>query len=304
MRFPRAVLLSAVMVALGWLLPAVSAEPEAKKPVGLALEEQPRDPKQAKIVLVAGSSFFRAGEHEYLAGCALLADQLRQTPGVFPVLARDWPRKPETFKDARAVVFFFDGGNKHALLQNDRLAQVQKLAESGVGLVHFHQGIDYPKDLGERARGWMGAAWEKGFSQRAHWVAEFKTFPEHPVCRGVTPFKIDDGWLFKLRFVKDLKGITPLLRTAPPKNAGKKAGQETIVSWLYERPGGGRSFTFTGCHLHRSFAEAGYRRFLVNGILWTAGVDIPSTGAPVALQADQLNRYLEFSPGGKGKQKK
>ncbi len=294
MRFSRAVLLSAVLGALGWLLTAAAVEPEPTRPAGLVLEEQPGKPGQAKIVLVAGPNFFKAGEHEYVAGCALLADLLRQTPGVFPVLALDWPRKAETFKDARAVVFFFDGGDKHALLKDDRLAQVQKLAEAGVGLVHLHQVIDYPKDLGDRARGWMGAAWEKGFSQRAHWVAEFKTFPEHPVCRGVTPFKIDDGWLFKLRFVPDRKGVTPLLRTTPPKDAGKEAGPEAIVSWLYERPGGGRSFTFTGCHLHRSFAEAGYRRFLANGILWTAGVDIPSSGAPVALDSDKLNRYLEL----------
>ncbi len=99
----------------------------------------------------------------------------------------------------------------------------------------------------------MGAAWEKGFSQRDHWVAQFKSFPEHPVYRGVTP-------------------------------------------WLSERPGGGWSFTFTGCHLHRSNACAGYRRFLVNGILWSAGVDIPPAGAPVALDPNQLNRYLELRP--------
>src|SRR5207244_11676508 len=128
-----------------------------------------------------------------------------------------WRRKPETFAGARAIVCFFDGGDKHAFLKGEHLAQVQKLADTGVGLVQFHQAIDFPKDLGERARGWMGAAWEKGFSQRAHWVAEFKTFPDHPVCRGVAPFPIDDGWLYKLRFVLWLKVVTPLLRSVSPK---------------------------------------------------------------------------------------
>jgi hypothetical protein len=224
-------------------------------------------------------------------------DLLRQTPGVFPVLALDWPKKAETFDGAKAVVFFFDGGDKHALLKGDRRAQVQKLVDAGVGLVQLHQAADYPKDLGERARAWTGAAWEKGYSQRAHWVDEFKAFPDHPIFRGVKPFKLDDGWLYKLRFVAGKKGVTPLLRTVSPKaKSADKSGDDAIVAWAYERPGGGRSFTVTGAHLHRSLAEEGYRRFLVNGILWAAGVDVPAAGAPVAISADELDRYLAKPP--------
>ena len=95
----------------------------------------------------------------------------------------------------------------------------------------------------------------------------------------MTPFRIDDGWLYKLRFVEGIKGITPLLSTVSPKaKSAPESDAEPIVSWIYERPGGGRSFTFTGCHLHSSLAEEGYRRFLTNGILWTAGKEIPSSG--------------------------
>lgn len=285
----------ALLVGAAPSLPA--AEPRPKLPAGIKLEAQPTDARAVKIVLLAGSNFYKPGEHEYVAGCAVLHDLLRQTPGVAPVLALDWPTKPETFAGARAVVFFFDGGDKHGVLKDDRVAQVQKLAEAGVGFVDLHQAIDVPKELGDRARGWMGAAWEKGFSQRAHWVAEFKDFPRHPICRGVTPFTVNDGWLYKLRFVPDQKGITPLLRTAPPKApAGSASGDDAIVSWAYERQGGGRSFTFTGGHLHKSFAEEGYRRFLVNGILWTAGVQVPTSGAPVALDAARLDQYLDAHP--------
>jgi hypothetical protein len=125
-------------------------------------------------------------------------------------------------------------------------------------------------------------------------VAEFREFPDHPVCRGVMPFRIDDGWLYRLRFVPGLAGVTLLLRTAPPP--AKPTGDEAVVAWAYERPGGGRSFTFTGGHLHRSLGEAGYRRFLVNGILWAAGVDVPAGGAPVALTDAEPNKYLDMRP--------
>jgi hypothetical protein len=255
-----------------------------------AAGKQASAPGTTRIVLVAGSNFFKPGEHEYVAGCAVLRDMLKQTSGVEAELVLDWPKQAETFAGARAVVFFFDGGDKHALLQEDRLAQVQKLADAGVGLVHLHQVIDYPKDLAERARGWMGAAWEKDHGQRAHWVTEFKKFPDHPICRGVTPFQIDDGWLYKLRFVPGMKGVMPLLRTVSPKASSPEPGDDAIVSWAYERPGGGRAFTFTGGHLHKSLAAEGYRRFLVNGILWSAGLDIPAAGAPVRLDAAELDR--------------
>ena len=99
-------------------------------------------------------------------------------------------------------------------------------------------------------------------------------------------------WLYKLRFVPGMKGVTPLLRTVSPKAKVQKFDDDAIVSWAYERPGGGRSFTFTGAHLHKSFAEEGYRRFLTQGILWSAAQEIPATGVPVVLEAGRLESYL------------
>jgi hypothetical protein len=275
---------------------AAAARPDEQPRNSPPVEQQPTDPKAAKIVLVAGSNFYKAGEHEYVGGCAVLMDLLSQTPGVAPVLAIDWPKKPETLDGAKAVVFFFDGAEKHAVLKENRAARVQKLADAGVGIVQFHQAVDYPKDFGDRARGWAGAAWEKGVGERAHWVAEFKNFPDHPIFRGVTPFRIDDGWLWKLKFADGGKGVTPLLRTWPPKATTKPEGLQDVIAWAYERPGGGRSFSFTGGHLHASLAEEGYRRFLVNGILWSAGVDIPQTGAKVNLDPKRLPEYLKTPP--------
>jgi type 1 glutamine amidotransferase len=260
------------------------------------VEQQPRNKKAAKVVLIAGSNFYKSGEHEYVGSCSVLMDLLRQTSGVEPVLAIDWPKKPETLKGAKAIVFFFDGGDKHAVLRGERAAELQKLVAEGVGLVQLHQAVDYPKDRGEAARAWAGACWEQGYSARAHWVAEFKTFPDHPVFRGVKPFTVNDGWLTKLRFAEGMKGVTPLLRTSPPDARTRPAGSEDVVAWAFERPGGGRSFSFTGGHLHSSFAREGYRRFLVNGILWSAGMEVPPGGAKVDLDPDKLPTYLKKPP--------
>ncbi len=286
--------LSLLLIAL-----AISAAvTQADEPVRNSppVEALPTDPKAAKIVLIAGSNFFKAGEHEYVGGCAVLMDLLRQNPGVAPVLAIDWPKKAETLAGAKAVVFFFDGGDKHGALKEDRAAQVQKLAEAGVGIVQFHQTVDYPKDFGDRARGLAGAAWEKGVGERAHWVAEFAEFPKHPIFNGVKPFAIDDGWLLKLKFADGMKGVTPLLRTWSPKAKAPPQENQDVIAWAFDRPAGGRSFSFTGGHLHESLAKEGYRRFLVNGILWSAGQEIPAGGAKVALDEKLLPDYLKPAP--------
>jgi type 1 glutamine amidotransferase len=282
-------------------MPMHAGEKSPMLPKGITLEERPKDAKLAKIVFVAGSNFYKPGEHEYIGGCAALMDLVKQTPGVFPVLALDWPKNPDTFKDARAIVFFTDGGDKHPILKGDRLKEIDALAQAGVGLVMLHQGVDVPKDRGAAMQTWVGAAFEKGPSQRAHWITEFTQFPAHPITRGVKPFKIDDGWLYKLRFVDAMQGVTPLLRTVSPKATNAKLDDGAIVSWAYERKDKGRAFAFTGAHLHASLAEEGYRRFLTNGILWSAHVEIPAAGAPVALTTEQLNGYLQARGKVKGK---
>ena len=192
-----------------WLMIALPTLGQAAAPV----EELPKDPKAGKIVLIAGSNYFKPGEHDYVASCAVLFDLLKQTDGIVPVLAVDWPKKPETLAGAKAVVLFLDGGDKHVLLKENRFAELQKLAEAGTGIVQLHQIADYPKDFGDRARALTGGAWENKLSARAHWVDEFKTFPDHAITRGVKPFKIDHGWLTKLRFAEGRKGITPLLKS-------------------------------------------------------------------------------------------
>lgn len=284
-------LLSAAIV----LLSALAAAADLVLPPGVKVEEKPTDPKATKIVLIAGSNYFKPGEHEYIAGCAALADLLRQSPGVAPVLAIDWPKKTETLQGAKSVVMFFDGGKQHGLLTGDRFAQIQELADAQVGIVGLHQIVDFPKDLGDRGKSLLGATFKLGSSKRAHWVQEFKTFPEHPITRGVTPFSIDDGFLWKLDFVPDRKGVTPLMSAIGPKDTTTKP-DESVVAWAYERENGGRSFTFSGAHLHASLGEEGYRRLLTNAVLWTAGVDVPRNGAPVQLDAARLNGYLMPKP--------
>jgi hypothetical protein len=76
-----------------------------------------------------------------------------------------------------------------------------------------------------------------------------------------------------------MRGVTPLVWSGK-EYAGSRAGlNDDIVAWAYERPGGGRSFSFTGLDAHAAWSLDGMRQFVVNGVLWSAGIEIPKEGA-------------------------
>ncbi len=60
--------------------PSGSQDSAAKVVPELPIEVSPSDPKLAKIVLIAGSNYFKPGEHEYVAGCAVLEGICRRWP--------------------------------------------------------------------------------------------------------------------------------------------------------------------------------------------------------------------------------
>ena len=282
------------MTLLTLALAFLAAQDRADVP----LEVEPTDASLAKIVVIAGSFSKGKGEHEYFAGSALLMKMLRQTPGVAPVMAAEgWPKNERILEGAKTIVFYMDGGGKQPILAPEKLQIIERLAAKGVGIVHLHQIIDYPKTATDRILPLIGGVWVPGMGARGHWDGVFDKFVDHPITRGVAPFKENDGFIYKLKFVEGMKGITPLLRTSPPKGTLKEA--EDVVSWTYDRPDGGRSFVFTGCHLHESWGLESMRRFVTNGILWSAGLEVPAGGAPVAMDAEELKKNLDPVPAKK-----
>lgn len=267
----------------------------------LPLEAESPDPKLAKIVLLAGSVSNRAGQHEYFAGCALMSDWLKQTPGTWPVLvAEGWPKNEAILQNAKAIVVYADGGVKLPFLAPDRWSQIKGLMEKGAGLVMLHQSVDCPADHADELKSWLGGAFVSDIGCRGHWDMEFHDFPTHPTLRGVTAFSAPlDGWLYNLHFAD---AATPLLRGAVPEKSRTSADAKThaerpeTIGWAYERAGGGRSFAFTGCDLHRNWSIESQRRLVTNGILWAAGLEVPVEGAPVQFDATKLGANLDYKP--------
>lgn len=260
------------------------------------LEALPQDAKLAKIVLMAGSPSNKPGQHEYFAGCALIMEWLKAVPGVAPVLVADgWPKNEAVLDGARAVLLFMDGGIKLPFLEEGRWKRMQALADSGTGLVVLHQGIDCPADRAEAFKQWFGAAFQPDIGCRGHWDVQFVSVPSHPITRGMQPFELlKDGWLYNLHFAS--QGVTPVLACPMPENSRKTAdakahaGRDETVAWAYERPNGGRSFGFTGCDLHANWADANQRRLVLNGLLWSAKIEVPEGGVASAASPEALKK--------------
>ncbi len=263
-----------------------------------------------KIVLVAGHPSHGPGDHEFNAGVQLLNKCLQGQPGVLSeYYLNGWPKDPTAFDNADAILFFMDGGSSHPMVQGDHLEQLDALMKQGVGLACAHYAVEVPKDKGgpEFLR-WIGGFYEDRVSTNPHWVAEIKSFPEHPITRGVKPFSISDEWYFNIHFRPNNEGITPIIVASPSDETrqGKSAsprgpyphivaasGRAETLAWAVERPDGGRGFGFTGGHNHVNWKNDDFRKLFLNAMLWIAKVEVPAGGVESSVTDDEIKVNLD-----------
>ncbi|WP_419814543.1 ThuA domain-containing protein [Glacieibacterium sp.] len=261
-----------------------------------------------KIVLFAGPKQHGAvGRHEYEKDLRELAYMLEHSGTnrqvTTEVIVGQKPRDLAALESADAIVIdgngdwlkretgamfpqyadtdglTYDAENTAALKGFDALLKRKK-----TGLVVFHYtmwtdnraGLIYWND-------WLGGAWIPYLSHNP--VDKWDIRPiggKHPVLRGVKPWMPREE-MYSRYFLADNAGRTELLNAKPATATNGSGGP---VAWAYERPGGGRSMVWGGNDFHDNmhlFAQQ--RRFLVNGILWSAGVEVPRGGATAELQA-------------------
>lgn len=272
-----------------------------------------------RIVLVAGKISHGPGDHEFRAGSLLLQKCLNTIPGVQAVVySNGWPTRKDgdkwvednsAFDGAAAVLIYADGGAGHPAIQSDHMKVIDGLAAKKVGLGFAHYGVEVPKgDPGEAMHRWVGGYYEHLFSVNPMWEPDYQVFPDHPVSRGVKPFQVRDEWYFNMRWVPGQRGVTPIL-TATPSDAVRKgpyvypqgpyphiveaSGRKETMMWVYERPDGGRGFGFTGGHRHVNWGNENFRKVVLNGLLWLAGIEVPAGGAVSTVADEELKQNLD-----------
>ncbi len=230
--------------------------------------------KKARVLLIGKDRDHAYSHHEYMPDCEILANCLRQTPGVDAVVSNGWPKDPAILKDVTAIVLNTrKGGN--VLFDPLVKGQADELLKRGVGLTAIHWGTGADEKPGrpwlQAMGGWFSA---ELFSRYfVHTTKLKQADSSHPICRGWKDFDLRDEYYIELVFLPKAKHIL----TANVQN------QDHTIAWTYERPDGGRSFGFVGGHFHDNFGIKEFRRAIVNGILWTANIEVPPDGAPVEI---------------------
>ena len=254
--------------------------------------------EKAKVVFISGTPSHGRMHHEHRAGNMILAKALNDSG--LEVEAElvphyGYPKDTSILDDADAIVIFCTGHGGHVLKPN--LDEFDALMKKGTGVVMIHWATEAEKGKpGQKFLEWMGGFCDLDWSVNPHWAPDFKDLPDHPVSNGVKPFRIDDEWYYHMRFVDDMKGVTPILSDLPPLETLKRkdgarsgnpavrkaveSGEKQHVAWAYQRPGGGRGFGFTGAHNHSSWQDDNFRKVMLNAILWTANVEVPKEGCP------------------------
>ena len=247
------------------------------------------DKKQ--IVFVHGKASHGYGGHAYGPAFRMLARILNEKiPAVNALVLQD-DQDLGPLDKADAIMLGSDGG----ALVKKLAARLEPLMNKGVGLGCIHYTVDPAKpEAVKNLIAWIGGSYERHWSVNPHWDADFKTFPDHPVANGLKPFKVRDEWYYHMRFAEGMKGVTPILSAVPPEKTrqGKdgahsgnptvraRTGMPEVVAWVYERPGGGRGFGFTGMHTHWTWAQDSFRKSVLNALVWIAGAEVPSGGVP------------------------
>jgi type 1 glutamine amidotransferase len=240
------------------------------------------------------------GRHEYPRDLKTLSESLERATNLRGVTTRlivgTLPRDLEAVKDAAAIVIEsssdraadethplfppnpstngrgYDEATTAYLKALDDLIQQKR-----IGMVIFHYA-NWTENW--RARqyymGWTGGLWVQTASKNP--VDEWSMTLEnrrHPVLRGVKPWKYRDEIFCRFFLPNDARRTNLLLAT--PKEDKMHIGAQ-IAAWAWQRDDGGRSFVFGGLDFRDNLAQDNYRKFLLNGIAWAAGIDVPRGG--------------------------
>jgi len=245
--------------------------------------------EKKKVVLIGQKPDHPYRTHTYLPDCELLAKCLRQTGGVEAVVSRGWPEDPKVLEGVDTVVVHTRLGGD-VIFHPTHRDEAAKLFDSGVGLVAIHWGTGSADpavaDRWLKTLGGHFNAEGNGFSRyKIEKSAMRVATPEHPISRGWNDFDCRDEYYYDLKFMDK----------AVPVALAKVSGKDYPIAWAYERPDGkGRAFGCVAAHFHDNFALDPFRQLFVNGILWTAGVEIPQGGAPAKIEARDLDLPEEF----------
>jgi len=251
----------------------------------LAIGLSAAEPKRLLIV-GQGPDGHPPTTHEFMPGARVLAELLSSQKNLqITVVNADepWADGPKRIDQADGIVMLVTQGAQWMQTEPQRHAALKRLAARGGAIVALHWSVG-AKDA-KYIQGQLellGAT--RGGPQRKYLVlsTELKrVVPDHPILRGIGDIKVHDEIYYALDRVP---GIQPLFTS-------RIEGKDEMAAWSWERADGGRSFGFVGLHFHANWQLPEYRRFVVQGVLWSLKLPFPAGG----VNADIDPRKLELN---------
>ena len=282
---------AAVLASLAILLASAASPPTT--------EEQTK-----KIVFIAGVKDHGApGRHEYEKDMKVLAYCLEHASNLKGITTKIYVgAPPEDINElADAALIVVDGSSDRAARENHPLfpqdsdtnhrgydqpttaylKSFDALIKKGVGFAAFHYGL-WVENFAARNfyLNWLGGIWVQGPSKNPSGDWEITLLnTDHPVLRGVQPWKYREE-IFYNAFRIDEQHRTDLLLGHPVKVQwwGAKPDGPEVAAWAYQRDDGGRGFAYGGLDFHNTLLDENVRRFVLNGLVWAAGMEVPEGG--------------------------
>jgi type 1 glutamine amidotransferase len=262
------------------------------------------DESKIDVLIVVGPSTHPPGSHEVSAGGEVLKRCLETMSNVQRVKAsvvHEWPSAPELRASVRSLVFlgdFFPPGRMKDSKQI--LDDIQRMADRGCGIACLHYatglgGQDVAPDGDHPLLRWIGGYFanrscphHESFAKIFERATIEKSAPDHPICRGWKPFTLRDEPYYNNYFGKDGKpanNVTMIAHSMLPPDSPKLES----VGWCVERRDGGRGFGLVMPHFYKNWSVDDLRMLILNGVVWTAKMEIPAEGVKSSL--DDLISY-------------
>ena len=262
--------------------------------------------KPKKIVLIAGKKSHGPGVHEYVKSVKLLKVLLDNATNLAgaktEIHFNGWPKNPGTLDDADTIMTISDGqdGDKFSpvpWMTPERMKVMERQMRRGCGFLTFHFSTFTPDRYGPQILAWGGGYfdWQNEAGDR-QWYSAIKTLDtqvrvavDHPIARGLKPFRLRDEFYYKIRFRPGDERLRPIMLVP----ALSDALEEQVVAWAVQRKNGGRGFGTSTGHFFDNWQNANYRKLILNAIAWTAHLDVPQGGvdSPYVHEAE-VNRRL------------
>jgi hypothetical protein len=185
------------------------------------------------------------------------------------------------------------------------LAQLDSLHKAGMGIMVLHWGITTTNQKATQYYlSWFGSSSLSGYTRNplGYWeVKPIEAAKNHPILRGVGPFNYKDE-IFSRMVVNPGDPYRTDLLTGTITRSNQGTSDPLGIATAYDK-NGARGVLWGGMDYHSALLNENYRRFVLNAILWTAGIEVPKGGVKsnakgLQLSANKPDEFDRLKPEG------